>query len=261
MKVFVFASGSGGNCLLVSDKGTNILIDAGISMRRIENCLSQSKISMDDITGVLITHEHSDHISALKTMTKKHKTPIYAPHTVASWIAGMLPETEGRIEAIQAGKAFRLKSISVMAFHTSHDTDESVGYRLEGDGTFSIATDTGCVTEEIEAGLSRADAVLVESNHDEDMLRYGPYPVYLKRRILSERGHLSNEECAALARRLALNGTGKIILGHLSKINNTPEKALAAARKTLSGTVAELFCAPELGLLEISLGEDALCLL
>ncbi len=261
MKVFVFASGSGGNCLLVSDKGTNILVDAGISMRRIENCLSQSKISMDDITGVLITHEHSDHISALKTMAKKYKTPIYAPHTVASRITGMLPETEGRVEAISVWERFHLDCVSVMAFHTSHDTDESVGYRLEGDGSFSIATDTGCVTEEIESGLSGTDAVLIESNHDEDMLRYGPYPVYLKRRILSECGHLSNEECAALARRLALNGTGKIILGHLSKINNTPEKALEAARKTLSDTGAELFCAPQFGMLEISLGEDALCLL
>lgn len=257
MRIFVFASGSGGNCLLVSDKGTNILIDAGISMRRIESCLSQSEISMNDITGVLITHEHSDHIMALKTMSKKYGTLLYAPHTVASRIIGILPETERCIKVIPVGENFDIGALSVSAFHTSHDTDESVGYRVKGSGCFSIATDTGCLTGEIEEGLAGADAVLIESNHDEQMLRYGPYPVYLKRRILSERGHLSNEDCACFARKLALSGTGIIVLGHLSKVNNTPEKAMDASRKMLSDTDASLYCAPEFGRLEINLGENA----
>ena len=257
MRVFVFASGSGGNCLLVSDKGTNLLIDAGISMRRIESCLLQAEISMNDIAGVLITHEHSDHVSALKTMAKKYPTCIFAPHTVASRLMGMIPETESRIRIIPVGERFEIGRLSVSAFHTSHDTDESVGYRVEGGGCFSIATDTGCLTEEIENGLTGADAVLIESNHDERMLRYGPYPAYLKKRILSQRGHLSNEDCARLAGRLAVNGTGTIVLGHLSKINNTPEIALEATRKTLCDTGAELLCAPQFGRLEISFGENA----
>ena len=260
MKVSVFASGSGGNCLLVSDKGTNILIDAGISMRRIESCLSRSAISMNDIAGVLITHEHSDHILALKTMAKKYEPLIYAPHTVAARIVGMLPETEESIRIIPVGKSFSIGALSVLAFHTSHDTDESVGYRIEGSARFSLATDTGCLTEEIENGLAGADAVLLESNHDEQMLRYGPYPAYLKKRILSERGHLSNAKCAEAARRLALNGTGTIILGHLSRTNNTPEKAMEAAEKTLADTGAALYCAPQFGRLEIDLGEKAGCL-
>lgn len=260
MKVFVFASGSGGNCLLVSDKGTNILIDAGISMRRIESCLSQSEISMNDIAGVLITHEHSDHISALKTMAKKVGVGIYAPHTVAARIAGMFPETEELIRIIPVGERFAIGGLSVRAFHTSHDTDESVGYRVEGSGCFSIATDTGCLTDEIEEGLFGADAVLIESNHDEQMLRYGPYPAYLKRRILSEHGHLSNEECALAARRLVQSGTRTIILGHLSKVNNTPEKAMGVSEKMLADTGAVLYCAPEFGRLEITVGEKAGCL-
>ena len=257
MRVFVFASGSGGNCLLVSDKGTNILIDAGISMRRIESCLSQAEISMDDIAGVLITHEHSDHIMGLKTMVKKYGASIYAPHTVAARLAGMLPETEDFIRIIPVGECFEIGELSVRAFHTSHDTDESVGYRLWGNGCFSIATDTGCLNEEIEDGLAGADAVLIESNHDEQMLRYGPYPAVLKKRILSEHGHLSNEKCAEAARRLALNGTGTIVLGHLSRTNNTPEKALEAAKKMLSDTDAALYCAPPFGKLEINVGEKA----
>ena len=259
MKVFVFASGSGGNCLLVSDKGTNILIDAGISMRRIENCLSQSKISMDDIAGVLITHEHSDHISALRMIAKKYKINIYAPSVVSSNVIGIFSELKERITEIPVGTPFSFGGITILAFHTSHDTEESVGYRLEGSGCFAIATDTGCINEEIETHVKGADAVLIESNHDEDLLISGPYPVYLKKRILSKRGHLSNEDCAEFARRLALNGTEKIILGHLSKINNTPEKALEASREKLSDTQAEILCAPQLGMLEIDFGEGTVC--
>ena len=192
MKVFVFASGSGGNCLLVSSGDTNILIDAGISLRRLSAALAQTGHTMRDIGGVLITHEHSDHISGLKSLVKRGDFPICAPRTVASRLRGMLPELEERLRVIPVGESFPLGSLSVRAFHTSHDTDESVGYRVEGEGVFALATDTGCVTEEIEEGLRGAGTVLIEANHDEEMLRYGPYPVYLKRRILSERGHLSN---------------------------------------------------------------------
>lgn len=255
MRACVFASGSGGNCLLVSYKNTGILVDAGISLRRIEAALSHSQISMCDITGVLITHEHSDHVSALKMISKKYAIPIYAPHTVASRLMGMLPETERFIRIIPVGEDVKIGELEIRAFHTSHDTDESVGYRITGDGVFAIATDTGCVTDEVWNGLAYADTVLIESNHDEDMLRYGPYPAALKRRILSEHGHLSNESCACLASRLVSSGTRTVVLGHLSKINNTPQKAMEAAVKALYGTSAVLMCAPELGNLELPIGE------
>lgn len=260
MEVTVFASGSSGNCLLLSEGSTNILIDAGLSLRRLSAALAQTDHSVRELGGVLITHEHSDHIMGLKSLLKAADAPIYAPRTVAARLRGMLPEAEERLRVIPVGERFALGELTLLAFHTSHDTDESVGYRAEGEGVFALATDTGCVTEEIRSGLLGADTVLIESNHDEERLRFGPYPVYLKRRILSERGHLSNACCAALAAELAAAGTKRIILGHLSRENNTPELALAASGAALAGTGAEVFCAPAFGCLRLPVGKTEPCL-
>ncbi len=260
MKIFVFASGSGGNCLMLSSGDTNILIDAGISMRRLSSALAQAGRTMREIGGVLITHEHSDHISGLKSLVKAGGVRVFAPRTVASRLRGLLPEIEERLNVIPVGEPFPLGCLQIQAFHTSHDTDESVGYRVEGEGVFALATDMGCVTDQVRAGLRGAETVLIEANHDEEMLRYGPYPVYLKRRILSDRGHLSNDSCAALARFLAENGTERIILGHLSRENNRPEKALETVGEALKDTGAELVCAPVLGCLQVPVGKAERCL-
>lgn len=255
MRVHVFASGSGGNCLLLEDRNTRVLIDAGISKRRVVAALGSVGCTMGDIGGVLITHEHSDHISGLESLVHGLRLPVYAPRTVATRIFCMKPELEEHLRVIPVGEPFPLGELRVTAFHTSHDTDESVGYRFEGHGIYAHATDTGCVTEEMRAALLGADTVLLESNHDEEMLRYGPYPFYLKRRILSDRGHLSNADCAALARELAEKGTRQIILAHLSRENNTPDKALAETGKALQGTDTALFCAPVLGCLTVEVEE------
>lgn len=256
MKVSVFASGSSGNCLLLSCGSTHILIDAGISKRRIDQSLAQTGLSMRDIGGVLITHEHSDHISGLKMLIKHDAVPVYAPHTVANRLRCFLPEIEPCLHIIPVKQSFPLGELSVTAFHTPHDTDESVGYRVCGDSVFAIATDMGHVTEEVSSALAGADAVLIESNHEEKLLRYGPYPVYLKRRILSDNGHLSNACCAALARTLAEGGTRQIILGHLSRENNTPELAMRATRESTAGLPVELYCAPQYGCLTLSLPSE-----
>ena len=261
MRVCVFASSSSGNCLLLSEGGTNILIDAGISMRRIVSSLAQAGLTMRNIGGVLITHEHSDHISGLKMLLKHYDVDVYAPHTVANRLIGMLQEAEEHMHIIPVGECFQIGGLDVLAFHTSHDTDESVGYRVSGDGCFALATDTGCVTDEIVSALEGADTVLIEANHDEQMLRDGPYPFYLKRRILADTGHLSNESCARLARHLAETGTGQIILGHLSRTNNTPELAYAAAARELDGMDAKLCCAPVTGFAEFYVGERVKCCL
>lgn len=258
MRINVFASGSGGNCMLLSDRGTNILIDAGISMKRISTALASMELTLRDIGGVLVTHEHSDHIMGLKMLAKHSGIPIYAPHTVANRLRGCMPETEDALRIIPVGEGFEIEDLTVTAFHTPHDTDESVGYRIEGSSVFAIATDMGHVTPEIEAGLRGAQTVLIESNHDETMLRYGPYPAQLKRRILSDNGHLSNENCAALAYRLASSGTANIILGHLSRENNRPDLAMDCALAATAGTGAKLYCAPVLGNLCIDMEE--LCL-
>ena len=258
MVVHVFASSSGGNCLLLEDRDTRLLIDAGISRRRVTAALGSLGCKTEQISGVLITHEHSDHISGLLNLVKGRGIPVFAPHTVAARLLGMLPGLQEQLRVIPVGETFPLGDLRVTAFHTSHDTDESVGYRIEGEGVYAHATDTGCVTEGMRRFLPGADTVLLESNHDEDMLRYGPYPFRLKKRILSDRGHLSNAVCAAFARELSRNGTGRIILGHLSRENNTPQKAMEASRAALQGTDTELYCAPVLGCLTVDVGRETL---
>lgn len=242
--------------MLLSGGNTNILIDAGISMRRIKDALSQAGLTMRDISGVLITHEHSDHIMGLRMLAKHYALPIYAPHCVANRLRGALPETESCLRIIHPGIDFYIGAMKIRAFHTPHDTDESVGYRVECGGVFAIATDMGHVTEEVEESLEGADAVLVESNHDTDMLAYGPYPVYLKRRILSDRGHLSNQSCANLVRRLAEGGVRRVVLGHLSRENNTPEKAMQASAQALGSLPVQLCCAPAQGFLSFTFGDN-----
>ena len=259
MNIKVFASGSGGNCMLLSERDTHILIDAGISMRRLQQSLRAHDLEIEDIGGVLITHEHSDHVSGLKMLLKHYDLPLYAPHTVAARLCGMLPDAEETMHIIVPGEEFRVGAFCVRAFQTPHDTDESVGYRVEGRGVFALATDMGHVTDEILEGLTGADTVLIESNHDLDMLYNGPYPVQLKRRILSDRGHLSNTDCAALAARLARNGTGTVILGHLSKENNRPEIALRETEQALAGLGVQVFCAPVYGCLSLIVKERAAC--
>ena len=256
MRISVIASGSSGNCLLLSDNNTNILIDVGISMRRVQAFLLQSACSWRELDGVLITHEHSDHICGLETVLKRTDVPVYAPHTIANRLRGRLPMIEDKLCVIPVGENFPVGNLSVRAFHTPHDTDESVGYRVEGSAVFSLATDMGRVTDEIREALTGSDAVLIESNHDLQMLRDGPYPFPLKRRILSSHGHLSNTDCAQLALHLAEHGTKDIILGHLSRENNRPEIALRTVSEALGAIPVRLCCAPPEGPLELVITEE-----
>ena len=259
MNIKVFASGSGGNCMLLSERDTHILIDAGISMRRLQQSLRANDLEIDDIGGVLITHEHSDHVSGLKMLLKHYDMALYAPHTVAARLCGMLPDAEETMHIIAPGEDFRIGALRVRAFHTPHDTDESVGYRVSGRGVFALATDMGYVTDEVLEGLAGADTVLIESNHDLDMIHNGPYPVQLKRRILSDHGHLSNTDCAVLAQKLAKTGTGTVILGHLSKENNRPEIAVRETEQALEGFSVRVFCAPVFGCLSLEVKERTAC--
>ena len=200
MNVTTFASGSGGNCTLVSMGGARFLIDAGISFKRIREHLSVFGLKPDALTAVLITHEHSDHVGGLATMAKYTETPVFAPRTVANRLRCAAPGVEKNLREFPVGEDVLLDGVAVRAFHTPHDTDESVGWRLAGDRVFALATDMGHVTDEIRAGLTGADVALIEANHDVEMLRAGPYPYHLKKRILSGRGHLSNDDCAARCR-------------------------------------------------------------
>ncbi len=244
MWISTLASGSSGNCTVVSSPGGSLLIDAGISVRRIKLGLARLDLSPEKLDGILITHEHADHVSGLPMLIKHYDVPIFAPRTVANHLRWHFAGVEEHIKELPTGCDVQVNGLNISAFHTPHDTDESVGYRIEGDCVFAIATDMGSVTDEVLSGIMGADAVIIEANHDEQMLRYGNYPYPLKRRILSDRGHLSNDDCALLARRLAENGTRYIVLGHLSRENNSPKTAFETVSKALEGTGARLSVAP-----------------
>ena len=264
MIVSVFASGSSGNCALLSEGETHLLIDAGISLRRTAAALRQAGHSIDEVTGVLMTHEHSDHVCGLPMLIKSHPLPVFAPHTVANRPRGMYPVLEDVLRIIPTEEAFPVGSLRVTAFHNSHDTDECVGYRFEGRGVYGHATDTGVVTEGMRRYLAGADTVLLESNHDVELLLAGRYPFPLKRRILSGQGHLSNTDCAALAEKLVAHGTETVILGHISRHNNTPAMALRTVSDALREALPELLqpelsAAPECGPLAVEVKVSAPC--
>ncbi len=246
MRFTSFASGSTGNCALLSDGSTHILIDAGISMRRITKCLAQLDLREQDVAGVLITHEHRDHTAALNTMVKRGKMRVFAPRTVGNHLRWTVPDMDSCLTVIPVDEPFALGGLTVTAFHTSHDTDESVGYRFSGSAEFACCTDTGCITEKMLESLSGVDAAMIEANHDVQLLRYGSYPYQLKRRVLSEHGHLSNEDCAKLCARLCETGASKLVLAHLSRENNRPELALQTVGMHLEalGYLPELRAAP-----------------
>jgi len=235
MRLVTFGSGSGGNCALIRDGESSVLMDAGLSYKSIAAGLAREGLGMGEVGGVLITHEHSDHVSALSMLLRHSPVPVYAPRTVANHLLRALPGLEEHIRIITVGEPFFVKELTVTAFSTPHDTDQSVGYLVEGTARLGFCTDTGCVTNTMLSALRGCDAALIEANHDVDMLRYGRYPVYLKRRILSDRGHLSNEDSGAFACALAESGTETIVLGHLSRENNTPARAWSAVRAALDG--------------------------
>lgn len=231
MDLSIFASGSSGNCIFVSSDTTNLLIDAGISMRRISASLKNRGFSFADINAILITHEHSDHISALGMISKYHEIPIFSTPGTAEYILRTQPVPPERIHTFEPCSDFCIGDICVSTFLTSHDAAQSVGYRLsDGCRSLSLATDLGFVSQGVFDAVCGSDTVILESNHDVDMLSHGRYPYYLKKRILSRNGHLSNSDCGYVAAALARTGTQHIVLAHLSKENNTPE----IAHKTVS---------------------------
>ena len=243
MELYTLASSSAGNAALVCHENTHILIDAGISCRRITQALVSLGLTLNDLDGILITHEHIDHVRGLATLAKKCPAPLYATFGTAAAIH----YPEPRLRAFAAGKAFTIKGLLIRSFRTSHDAKESVGYRIESDdSSLAVLTDTGFVTDEAHDVALGADMLLLESNHDAVMLKNGGYPYYLKQRILSEYGHLSNEAAAEFAVECVRAGTSDILLAHLSGENNTPQLAEYTVGRALqsSGLSVRLAAAP-----------------
>ncbi|MCQ2558582.1 MAG: MBL fold metallo-hydrolase [Oscillospiraceae bacterium] len=231
IRLIPIASGSSGNCMLAELDGKRILIDIGVSYKALCLALRENGLTPADLDAVLITHSHSDHVKGLP-VTQKH---LSCPLFMSDGTSRALACDEAEILPYDR-KAELLPGIRVTAFRTSHDCMGSVGYLLEsGQQRLGYATDLGVLTEEIRQLLAGADVIVLESNHDEEMLRTGPYPYPLKRRILSDSGHLSNRACCEGLRYFMLNGTRHFLLAHLSKENNRPEIALNLARETVAG--------------------------
>ena len=227
IKICSLFSGSSGNCIFISYKNTAILIDAGVSGKRTENALKSIGESFENIAGIFVTHEHSDHICGAGIISRRHKIPIYA--NTATWDAmrpfmGKLES--GNIRHIEVGEAKTIGDITVRPFPIPHDAACPVGYNIFiEDKKLTIATDIGHMNDLLLANLEQSDMILLESNHDIEMLMTGRYPWPLKQRILGDRGHLCNEMAGKVVAHLAQCGTKRFLLGHLSQENNFPELA------------------------------------
>ena len=240
--VTTLASGSGGNAALVSCGDTHVLLDAGISARRITTGLKALGVDPAKLSAILITHEHHDHISGLQVLTKQIRVPVLATPATCREIALKAPNAAPLLDGRAAGEGYQLGELWVEPFATPHDAAGSVGYSIAGEnGRMVLATDLGFVTDEVARAVQGCDLLVCEANHDVDWVRTGPYPYYLKQRILGDRGHLSNEAGAELAALGVAAGAKAIVLAHLSAENNTPARARQAVERRLRA----IDCDPE----------------
>ena len=236
------ASGSSGNAMLVSCGGTHVLVDAGVSARRITGGLAALGVAPGELSAILVTHEHHDHIAGLAVLTKRVRVPIVATAPTCRRICYKVPFVDDLVQEQEAGTGFQLGSLWVESFPTPHDAAGSVGYVISGAGSrMALCTDLGYVTPEVLAAVEGCDLLVCETNHDEDWVRTGPYPYSLKQRILGDYGHLSNEAGAELAARAVEGGTRAVVLAHLSQQNNTP----AHARQVVCRRLAAMGFDPE----------------
>ena len=226
---YSIASGSSGNCGLYVSDGTAVLIDVGVSLRKLTAALAAFDMKPGELDALIITHEHIDHVKGLAMFLKKTEVPVFASRGTAAALTAKEPAFEGRLTAFESGDAFCVGETTVRSFATPHDAADSVGYILEnGRHRFGFATDLGFVPQSAAALLRGCETVVLESNHDPHMLQAGPYPYALKQRVAGPNGHLSNPDCAVFAAFLADNGTRKLVLAHLSEKNNMPGARAAA---------------------------------
>ena len=245
------SSGSNGNCYYFGNEKTAFLIDIGIGARTIKKRLAERGLSIDSVDAVFVTHDHFDHIKSLGTFTERYQKPVYLTRTLERALrhnfctAGRL---KGCVRFLDEGQPTRVGDCLIITpFVVPHDATQTVGYFFELDGEhFTVMTDLGEVTDDAVHYAALADHLVVESNYDVDMLMTGSYPPELKARILTQHGHLSNEQTGSLLLRSRHDGLRDVYLCHLSANNNTPDAAFASAKKTLEsiGSRASLHCLP-----------------
>lgn len=242
--VYTLFSSSGGNCAYFKDGNDEYLIDCGVSARACETALRELGTSLLNIKAVFITHEHIDHIRALETLCKKRPVPVYAPEKCCALIARQMVHASPYLIPLAMLESVETENARFTPFSTPHDSVSSCGYVVETEGLkFGLATDMGYVTKTCAKELCGCKAVIIESNHDIEMLKHGTYPESTKKRILGDFGHLSNKSCASFVPYLALNGTTSIVLAHLSKENNTPRKAFEESFCSLTASGAKVCAA------------------
>lgn len=230
-------SGSNGNSTYISGSDTALLVDAGRSCKQLMSAMDARGIDPKSIQAILITHEHTDHVSGLRVFLKKIKVPVYAAREVLDrlcWDNIFSPEQP--LFAVEDGARFQVRALEIESFDTPHDSVHSLGYRISTpDGRrLTVATDLGYISDPVRERLTGSDLVLIESNYDQRMLSVSDYPYQLKKRIASNIGHLSNEDCSGELSRLVRTGTTRLVLGHLSQNNNLPELAYQTAQCSLS---------------------------
>ena len=228
MKIKTIASGSKGNCSIVLCDETNFIIDMGISYLTLKKSLEENSLSFDHFTGILITHNHKDHVNGLASVVKKTKLPVFIPMEMYDGIKELVPKER----CIFIEDIFDINDVKIELIHTSHDAPYSIGFIInQNNKSIVYVTDTGYINRKYLNKMVNKDLYLIESNHDEVMLMDGPYPRFLKERVISDSGHLSNATTSKYLKKIIGPKTKNIILAHLSEKNNTEEKALEAIKE------------------------------
>jgi len=260
LKICALYSGSSGNSIFISSKGrtstfsnpgsggafvpgTNLLVDIGVNGKEIQMALQAIDESIVEVHGILLTHEHIDHMRGVSVVMRRHQIPLYVNQATWNRMQQLAigPVPENLVHIIQSDSVFEIGDLVVRNFRTPHDAVESVGYKITSNSTsVSVFTDIGEIRDEMIACVGGSDAVFIESNYDYDMLWGGAYPWYLKKRIHGANGHLSNTDCARTIGTLMEKGTTRFVLSHLSKENNSPEIALGTTTQFLTGIGAAI---------------------
>lgn len=245
LAVCSLASGSKGNATYISDGTTSILIDAGLSGVEIERRLAAIDIAPDDLSGIIVSHEHIDHIRGVGVLSRRYNLPVYINRKTISAASPVIKEIKIQ-KSFTCGSKFAIDGLSFHPFAVSHDAEDPAGFTVTVNGRkIGIATDLGIASGMVKQHLKNCELLLLEANHDVTMLENGPYPWPVKQRIKSRTGHLSNEKSKLLLKELKHPNLKHVILGHLSEINNTPEKALSQVGPALTGSKARLSVATQ----------------
>ncbi len=240
MKFKVLASGSKGNCTVIISDEAKIIIDMGISYQTLKKSLEEDSLSLNDFTGILITHCHKDHTNGLASLVKHTRLKVYIPIKMYD----SLKELISRDDCIFIEDNFKINDLKIELIHTSHDAPASVGYIIENNNKSLVyVTDTGYINRKYLTKMIKKECYIIESNHDEKMLMDGPYPRFLKERVISDKGHLSNTTTAKYLQKIIGNNTKMIVLAHLSETNNTEELAYNTTKELLSDKSIEILVA------------------